>query len=94
MIELDDVIGMEEAGEIAGRAAVTMRRAADVGTLEAKRIGVGPRAVWVTTREAVARYISYVATHAWQSVPQRMARPGGHSRRVRRVRRRRSHRGA
>jgi len=82
VIDLDDIIGLEEAGEISGRAEVTMRRAAALGTLEAKRIGT----TYVTTREAVARYMAYVAANAWQSVPQRMAKPGGHARRGRRRR--------
>jgi len=75
-MSLDDVISLEEAGDISGRAAVSMRRAAALGTLEARRVG----GTWVTTREAVSAYMAYVASLQWQSIPQRMSKPGGHAR--------------
>jgi len=57
-VNLDDIIGMEEAAERTGRTPQAMRKAALRGTLEAKRIG--PRH-WVTTPEMVARYAARVA---------------------------------
>ena len=78
---LDDIIGMDEAGEIAGRQPVSMRRAAALGKLDARRIG----ASWVTTREAVSEYLAYIASAAWAQQPQRVRRPGGHRRRRRRA---------
>lgn len=95
MIDLADVIGMVEAGELSGRAPSTMRRAAELGTLEAKRIGEGRRRpVWVTTRQAVSAYVADIASRAYHSVPQRQARPGGQPRPSRRTRLRRKRRGA
>ena len=79
--ELDDLLDMIEAGELAGRQAVTMRSAAELGRLEARRFGTGPRAVWVTTRGAVSEYLAYVAAAAWTQQPQRVRRPGSRRRR-------------
>lgn len=87
MSVLDDVIDLDTAAEIAGRQPVTMRRAAALGKLEARRVGRGSRATWVTTHEAVSAYIAYVADAAWSRQPQRTAVPGGHPRRKRRRRR-------
>lgn len=83
-VNLEDVIGLEEAAEIAGRQPVSMRRAAALGKLNARRIGSGGHAVWVTTREDVSRYLAYIAGAAWAQQPQRVRRPGGHRRRRRR----------
>lgn len=55
---LDDVLSIEEAAELIGRTPGAMRKAAQRGTLEAKR--VGPR-YYVTTREAVVTYAARVA---------------------------------
>lgn len=74
----DDPIGLTEAAEIAGRAEVSLRRAAALGTLEATKIGTS----WMTTRAAISAYMALVASREWQSVPQRVARPGGHARRA------------
>jgi len=81
MTDLADLLSMEDAAEISGRAPVTMRMAAARGALEAKRIGDGQRAVWVTTRGAVSAYIARVATYAASHQPQSQRRPGGHVRR-------------
>lgn len=67
MSVLDDILDMAEAAEIAGRAPVSMRRAASIGTLEAKRIGNS----YATTREAVSAYIARISAREWESVPQR-----------------------
>lgn len=73
-IELDDIISLDEAGEIAGRAPSSLRRAAALGKLEARRVGTPGRAYWVTTRAAVAAYLAYVASVSWTQQPQRKAR--------------------
>lgn len=92
MSDLDDVIGLDEAADIAGRAAVSLRRAASIGRLRAKKVGrVGAdgsasRQLWITTRQAVSEYLAYVAAEEWQAVPQRLARPGGRPRRRKRTR--------
>lgn len=92
MTDLDDVIGLDEAADITGRAPVTLRRAASLGRLRAKKIGrpgsdgSSSRQLWITTREALSDYLAYVAAEAWQSVPQRIARPGGRPRRRPRTR--------
>lgn len=86
-LDLDDVITLDEAGEIAGRAPVSLRRAAEIGTLVARKIGrPGPRdssgrQLWITTRGHVSEYMAYVAAEQWQALPQRARRPGGHTRR-------------
>lgn len=81
MSVLDDVIGMTEAAEIAGRAPVSMREAAAGGRLDAKRIGDGPGSVWVTTRQGVSEYLAYVAAHKWGNQPQRRKGRGRRGRR-------------
>lgn len=86
MTDLDDIIGLEEAAEIAGRQPVSMRRAAALGKLDARRIGTPGRAYWITTRAAVSDYLAYVASVAWSRQPQRQPRPGGHPRKRRRRR--------
>lgn len=82
-MSLDEIISMEEAAEISGRAPVSMRAAAARGRLDARRIGKGPRAVWVTTREAVSEYVAMIAAAQWARQPQAQRRPGGHQRRRR-----------
>jgi hypothetical protein len=71
---LDDIISLDEAAEIAGRQPVSMRRAAAIGKLDARRIGQPGRALWVTTREAVSEYLAYVASVAWAAQPRTRAR--------------------
>ena len=57
---VEDIIGMEEAAEIAGRSTEAMRKAAQRGSLPAKKIGgSGPRGYWVTTRHALVEYIAW-----------------------------------
>lgn len=84
--DLGAVIDLNEAAEIAGRAPVTMRRAAERGTLDARKVGGGggSRQLWITTRDAVARYVAYVASLEPESVPQRsLAGRAGRARRAR-----------
>lgn len=82
--DLDDLLTLDEAADIAGRAAVSLRRAAVNGRLRARRFGTEPRTVWITTRQAVSEYLAYVAAAAWHAQPQVNRRPGGHPRRSRR----------
>lgn len=86
MSALEDVITLDEAAEISGRAPVSLRAAAARGRLEAKRVGQGPGAVWITTRDAIAYYMADVASRHPESVPQHLRRPGGHARHGRRRR--------
>jgi hypothetical protein len=70
-VTLDDVLSMQEAGELIGRTPGAMRKAAQRGTLEARLIG--PR-YYVTTRDAVALYAARVA------VQRPVSRARGHLR--------------
>ena len=54
---LDDIIGLDEAALRFGRTPNALRKAAERGTLEAKR--VTPRC-WITTPDMVAAYIAHV----------------------------------
>lgn len=84
---LDDVLTLDEAADVSGRAAVTLRRAASLGRLEARRIGRGgTRSVWITTRDAISDYLALMAAKEWESIPQRQRRPGGQPRRRPRTR--------
>lgn len=69
-MSLDDVITLDEAADIAGRQPVSLRRAAGLGKLEARRIGAGGSTIWITTREALSAYMAYVASAAWSRQPQ------------------------
>lgn len=60
---IEELISLAEAAEISGRAPVTLRRAAALGTLEAVRVGNS----WATTRDAIGRYIAYVSQREWQA---------------------------
>lgn len=55
---LDHVISLEEAASRFGRTPNALRKAAERGALEAKR--VTPRC-WVTTPDMVAAYVARVA---------------------------------
>lgn len=57
-MRLDDVVSLDEAAERFGRQPEAFRKAAQRGTLEAKR--VTPRC-WVTTYELAAAYVARVA---------------------------------
>lgn len=81
MTDLRDLLSIEEAAELAGRAPATLRAAAAEGRLDARLIGRVPRGVWVTTRAAISAYIARVATYAAGHQPQSQRRPGGHPRR-------------
>jgi len=71
MDPLDDVITLEEAAELCGRAEVTLRGAAARGRLRARRLGRGgQRSLWITTRDAVAEYQAWVASSSWSRQPQ------------------------
>lgn len=56
-MSLDDVVGLDEGAERIGRSPQALRKAAWRGTLEARRVG----GVWLTTNEALARYVARVA---------------------------------
>lgn len=71
---LDDVVTMDEAAEAIGRTPHAMRKAAQRGTLEARRLPVGGRGVWITTHDAAARYAARVV------VSRRLLREGAYSR--------------
>lgn len=73
MDDLDDVVTLDEAAEIAGRSPVTMRTAAGRGKLRARKVGNPPHDVWITTRGAVSEYLAYVAEAAWYRQPQVIA---------------------
>ena len=73
MDDLDDILTMDEAGEIANRAPVSMRTAATRGKLRARKVGRPPHDVWITTRQAVSEYLAYVAQSAWYRQPQVIA---------------------
>lgn len=66
----EDFISLADAAEIIGRSPVALRRAAELGNLEAVRVA----GRWLTTREAAATYLAYVTQRAWLLEPQR--RPG------------------
>ena len=87
LVELDDLIGITEAARVAGRAPVSMRQAAAKGRLHAKLIGTGDRATWVTTRDAVAEYLAYIAATAWANQPRRAPKVARKRRGTRRARR-------
>lgn len=59
---LDDIITLGEAAELLGRSPDAMKKAAQRGRLEARRLGEGngQRALWITTRPAVAAYRAQV----------------------------------
>ena len=67
---LDDLLTLEEAAEIIGRAAVSLREAARKGKLRARLIGRAQHGVWVTTRADVSEYQALVAETAWSRQPQ------------------------
>ncbi len=53
--DLEGIIGLEEAARMLGRSPITLRWAAQRGSLPAKRIGRD----WVTTRDAVSYYAAF-----------------------------------
>lgn len=64
-LDLDDILSLDEAGELIGRSPEAMRKAALRGSLETKMVG----RTYITTRDAAARYAARVA------VKRRVARP-------------------
>ena len=54
---IDDVVSIADAAEALGRDPAAFRKAAERGTLDAKRIGNS----WATTHEAAASYVARVA---------------------------------
>lgn len=58
MPDLDDILSLEEAGELIGRTPAAMRKAAQRGSLETRMVS----GVHITTRDAAARYAARVAT--------------------------------
>ncbi len=57
MIDLDDLLTLPEAAELLGRTPEALKKAAQRGRLLARRLGSGgQRALWITTRQAVAEY--------------------------------------
>lgn len=58
MSDLDDIISLEDAADQLGRSPEAMRKAAQRGTLVARRVG----RQWITTREHAVRYVAGVQT--------------------------------
>ena len=58
---LDELLSLDEASEIAGRAPVTLRAAIARGKLDGRKVGDA----WVTTRAAVADWLAYLAAQPW-----------------------------
>lgn len=59
MTALDDIMDMTEAADIAGRSVDAMRKAAQRGTLRARRIGgASQRGIWVTTHDELTDYLA------------------------------------
>ncbi len=54
---LDDVVTVEDAAERLGRTPAAFRKAAQRGTLEARKVG----RQWITTNDYAARYVARVA---------------------------------
>jgi predicted transcriptional regulator of viral defense system len=51
---LEELISLEDAAELCGRAQVTLRQAVTRGRLYAVKVGK----TWITTPDAVAEYIA------------------------------------
>lgn len=71
MTDLDDVLGVDEAAEAAGKSSVAVRKALQRGSLRGKKVGRD----WVTTREDVLAWL------AWRPVDRRNAK-GRYDRRI------------
>ena len=56
-LDLRDLLSLDEAARIMGRSPVTLRWAARQGKLDARRVGRD----WVTTLDAVSRYMAFHA---------------------------------
>lgn len=69
---LDELLSLDEAAEIAGRAPVTLRAAIARGKLDGRKVGDA----WVTSRPAVSDWLAYLAAQPWtrRGMP-RPARP-------------------
>lgn len=67
-IELEDIIGTDEAADIAGKSEEAIRKAMQRGSLRAKRIHHGR--AWVTTRAELRAWLS------WGPVQRRNGRTG------------------
>ncbi len=61
---LDDLLTIPEAAEAVGYDPAALRKAAQRGRLDARKVG-GSRGPYVTTRESVARYVAEV--EAWRA---------------------------
>lgn len=60
MTDVDDILTMQEAAEIAGRTPDAMRKACQRGKLDGKRVGgADHRGTWVTTRAALTEYMAW-----------------------------------
>ncbi len=63
MIDLDEIITLQEAGEIVGRSPETLKKACQRGNLRAKKVGgADHRSTWITTRSALEEYIVWSRT--------------------------------
>jgi hypothetical protein len=58
-------LSLADAARHTGHSAVSLRQAAQRGTLRAERIGEGNRATWYTTTEALAAYLA--ARRSWKA---------------------------
>lgn len=84
MTALDDLITLDEAARISNRKEVTLRGAARRGTLDARKFGT----TYVTTADAVSRYLAYIASQGWAQRSAIVRRRAEALRRHKRVKRR------
>lgn len=56
----DEIVTLREAAQETGRTLKSLQLAAQRRRLNARKVGDAHRAVWVTTREDVARWVAQV----------------------------------
>lgn len=56
MIDLADILDLDDAAAVVGTTPEALRKAAQRGTLRARRVGTATRGVWITTADDAARY--------------------------------------
>jgi hypothetical protein len=65
-MNLDELLTLADAAELTGRSVASLQKAAMRGRLEARLLGTARgHGEYVTTRDAVARYVAEV--EAWRS---------------------------